>query len=101
MKNNNRKCYYAVYASNGLGIFKDKEKLETALYYLRDYRQKERLTFAEAHMYAIEGYNGLLREEGARSGYYPNEIMREDWCYYRKDLYKNNARDVWNGRVFG
>lgn len=90
-----------IYGRNGLGVFRNRDKLEDTRYYLVDYQMKEFSTWKEAEIYAATGYNEKLKESGAARGYYPDEKMKENWCYYKKDLMKYKKSDAWSGKIFG
>lgn len=80
--------YYAVYGTNGLGVYNDADKLNDAAEYIKKRHIKKYNKKEKAIEEAIFQYNLLVGADYMPNGYYNDNDMRMNWLYYRKDLCK-------------
>ena len=74
------KKYYAVYGTNGLGVYSDYAMAEKTRQYLQHYRCKKCDSYAQAESIAINGYNSFQTFSGAVR--FEGYLMKLNWTEY-------------------
>ena len=81
--------YYAVWGSNGLGVYDSYDKVEKNRGFLTAFNCKKFPDFEEAEKHAAEKYNSLQEDETALAG---QELrLKLNWVTYRKEIIQSKG----------
>ena len=87
-----KKKFYAVYGSNGLGIYTDYDKVLMAKKYLgKGFKVKGYADRKEACVDCINGYNNL--QEDMDVWYTEGSLDKNDFTIYKKQIRQLNAQE--------
>lgn len=78
--------YYAVYGSNGFGVFVDYTKAAAQMKFMTKGNLKRLNDKKDAFEYAIEMYNSKQSAYDFQSRYYGDEKLSLNWIYYRNNI---------------